>query len=82
MPKWLCYIVYPAVCAIHGFLFGILYAPAEALMFGLNFEQAIAWILSGVVFDVTHGISNIFMGLLIYPLSELLKKLSRQVGLN
>ena len=81
MPKWLCCIVYPAVCGLHGFLYGILYAPAEALLFGLNFEQAIAWIISGIPFDLTHGISNIFMGMLVFPLSQLLHRLSKSVGI-
>ena len=81
MPKWLCCIVYPAVCGLHGFLYGILYAPAEALLFGLNFEQTIAWIFSGIPFDLTHGISNIFMGMLVFPLSQLLHRLSKSVGI-
>ena len=69
------YIVYPTVCTIHGFAFGVLYAPAQALMLGLDFKQTIAWIVAGFTFDVIHGVSNIFMGMLVYPLSELLKKL-------
>ncbi|MBQ3225408.1 MAG: hypothetical protein IJB42_06820, partial [Oscillospiraceae bacterium] len=39
MPKVVAVIVYMAVCSLHGFLFGILYAPAQALMFGLSFEE-------------------------------------------
>ena len=81
MPRWLCCIVYPTICGLHGFLYGILYAPAEALMFRLNFEQAIAWIISGIPFDITHGISNIIMGMLVLPMSELLHRLSKRAGI-
>ena len=35
-------IVYMTVCALHGFLFGTLYAPAQALLFGLDFKGMIA----------------------------------------
>ena len=81
MPKWLCLVVYPIVCSLHGFAFGILYAPAEALFFGLNFQETIAWIASGVVFDTIHGISNFIVGFLIVPFADLLRKLSRKQGI-
>lgn len=68
-------IVYMTVCALHGFLFGTLYAPAQAILFGLNFKGMIAWIVAGLPWDVVHGIGNFFCGILIVPLSGLLKKL-------
>lgn len=82
MPRKWAVAVYPAICAIHGFLFGILYSPAQAIMFGLDFRQTIAWIISGIPFDVIHGISNLIAGLLVYPLSLLLRKLSSSVSLK
>lgn len=72
--------VYPAVCAVHGFLFGALYAPVQALMFGFSFEQTVAWIIAGFPFDIIHGISNLIAGLLILPLSQVLKKLNSSVS--
>lgn len=75
MPKWLCYVVYPALCALHGLAFGILYAPAQAIMFKMSFEQAVAWVMAGVPFDIMHCIGNFAAGLLIVPLSDVLKKL-------
>jgi energy-coupling factor transport system substrate-specific component len=78
MPKSVQYIVYPAVCSLHGFLFGILYAPAEAIMWGLNFEGAIAWIIAGIPFDLLHGFGNLVAGLLILPLSDLMKRLLKK----
>ena len=67
MPKWLAPVVYCAVCAAHGFLYGTLYAPVQALLFGLSFKGMIAWIVAGIPFDITHGISNFFCGILISP---------------
>lgn len=69
--SWLLYIL---VCGAHGFLFGTLYAPAQALMYGLNFEGMIAWIIAGIPFDITHGLSNIICGVLIMPIVNALKK--------
>ena len=51
-------IVYMTVCALHGFLFGTLYAPAQALLFGLDFKGTIAWIAAGLPWDFVHGVSN------------------------
>jgi energy-coupling factor transport system substrate-specific component len=78
IPDKIKYVIYPAICAVHGFAFGILYSPAQALMFGLNLEQTIAWIISGLPFDLIHGVSNFAVGLLIVPLSDLLRKLSNR----
>jgi energy-coupling factor transport system substrate-specific component len=77
MPKKAACIVYSVVCSLHGFLFGILYSPAQALMFGLDFKQTVAWVMAGIPYDVIHGVSNFGLGLLVLPLSETLKKLSR-----
>lgn len=82
MSKKVSAIAYPIVCALHGFMFGILYAPAQALMYGFNFDQMLVWIAGGSVFDIIHGISNFFTGMLILPLSELIKKLLQTRGLT
>lgn len=74
-PKQILAFIYPIICCLHGLGFGILYAPAQALMFGLDFDGMITWIIAGFPFDITHGISNFFAGFLVLPLSELLKKL-------
>ncbi len=74
-------IVYPILTGLHGFAFGTLYAPAQALMFGLNFEQMLAWIVAGLPFDLIHGIGNLIAGLLCFPLSELLGRLARRQGI-
>ena len=77
MARGVSFIVYPVVSAIHGLCFGALYAPVQALVFGLNFEGMIAWIAAGLPFDLLHALGNLLSGFLIVPLSELLVRLSR-----
>ena len=76
MPKKLKCVVYPLLCGVHGFAFGTLYAPAQALMFGFNFEQTLAWIVAGLPWDLIHGVGNLLVGILIVPLSEALARLN------
>lgn len=80
MSKTAQVIVYPILCALHGLCFGVLYAPAQALMFSFSFEQTLAWVVAGLPFDITHAVSNLVAGLLIYPLSLLLKKLNNTIA--
>ena len=75
MPTAVASIVYPLVCCLHGLGFGILYAPMQALLYGFDFEQMIAWIMTGVTFDIIHAIGNFAGGLLILPMVKLLKKI-------
>ena len=78
MPHAVAMVIYPAVCCLHGLLYGVLYAPAQALLFGLDFQGMLAWIAAGLPFDVMHGIGNLFAGLLILPLSSLLFRLEKK----
>lgn len=73
MPPKIRPLVYMFVCAAHGFLFGTLYAPAQALLFGLNFEGMVAWIIAGLPWDFVHGVSNFFCGILIMPIVRILR---------
>lgn len=70
-------VAYMCVCAAHGFLYGVLYAPVQALLFGLSFEGMVAWVVAGLPFDITHGISNFCCGLLIVPIVTALKMAER-----
>ena len=74
MPKKARPIVYMCLCALHGFLFGTLYAPAQALLFGLDFKGMIGWIVAGLAWDAIHGISNFCCGVLICPLIAVLRR--------
>lgn len=80
MPKKIQPIVYMAVCAAHGFLFGTLYAPAQAIIYGLSFKGMIAWIIAGLPWDCIHGVSNFLCGMLIMPIISILRLAERNIG--
>lgn len=75
MPAKVSVPVYMAICSLHGLMFGTLYAPFQALSFGLNFDAMIAWIISGLPFDCIHATGNLVAGTLIVPLSSVLARL-------
>lgn len=79
MPKKIQPIVYMTVCAMHGFLFGTLYAPAQALLYGMNLKTTIAWIIAGLPWDCIHGISNFFCGILIIPIISALRLAQKNI---
>ncbi len=77
MPKKLRPLVYMSVCALHGFAFGLLYAPYQAIAFGLTFDGMLAWFVSGLPFDLIHGVSNFVCGLLIVPIITVLERVGK-----
>lgn len=81
LPKKIRALVYMAVCAGHGFLFGTLYAPAQALLFGMSFQGMVSWIIAGLPFDFIHGVSNFFCGILIVPVISALQLAERNKNL-
>lgn len=74
MPNKIKPFVYMFICSLHGFLYGTLYAPVQALLFGLDFKGMLSWIAAGLPFDVTHGISNFICGILICPFISILNR--------
>ena len=77
MPARIKPIVYMIVCSAHGFLFGTLYAPAQAILYGLDCKGMIAWIIAGLPWDCVHGVSNFVCGLLIMPIVKVLTMLEK-----
>ena len=75
-------VVYVAICALHGFAFGLLYMPTQAIFFSSDPTYLWSWWSIGfVTADIYHGIGNLIFGiLLIYPLSELLLKLQSKMN--
>ena len=63
-------------CALHGILYGTLYAPFQALMFGLSLEGMLSWIVVGFPWDIVHMCGNIVLSVLIAPLYKVIEKLS------
>lgn len=80
MPKKIAPWVYMTVCSLHGFLYGTLYAPVQALMFGYNLEETIAWIIMGFPFDFIHGVSNFFCGIMILPLVKAIRTAHKSIS--
>ena len=79
MPDKVAVPVYSIVCALHGLLFGTLYAPVQALLFGLDFRGMIAWIIAGLPYDAIHAAGNLLTGMLVVPLAAALKKATTAV---
>lgn len=77
LPKKTNRLIYMLVCSMHGFLFGTLYAPAQAIIYGLSIQGIIAWIIAGLPYDCIHGISNFFVGIIIVPIVSLLRRADR-----
>lgn len=82
MPDRAAMIAYPALCALHGLAYGTLYAPWQALAFGLSWDGMLAWIIAGLPFDAVHAAGNLAAGLLILPFSRLLRRLNRRIGIE
>lgn len=73
-------LIYMLVCGAHGLLFGTLYAPAQALLFGLSFKGMIAWIIAGLPWDAIHGLGNLIAGILIMPLVKTLNWADKSIS--
>lgn len=80
LPGKLAPLIYMTLCALHGFLFGTLYAPFQAIVFGLSFKGMIAWIVAGLPYDFIHGVSNFVCGLLILPLVRTIRFCEKRIG--
>ena len=70
--------LYMCIAALHGFSFGTLYAPFQALAYGLNFGGMLTWIAAGIPFDIVHGVSNFFVATLVVPMSAVVKNLEQR----
>ena len=79
IPKKYQSLVYMVVAAMHGFLYGVLYAPAQAVLYGLNIKSTIAWIITGLPFDGIHGVSNFFCAIIVVPLINILQLAERNM---
>ncbi len=79
MPAKIAVPVYTIACALHGLCYGTLYAPAQAFLYGLDFQQTIAWIILGFPYDVIHAVGNLIAGVLIVPLVQVLRRLEQTV---
>ncbi len=76
MPDKISAFVYPLLCGLHGLLFGVLYAPVQAIAFGYDFNMMVKWIITGLTFDIIHFIGDLAAGILVLPVAKILKKIS------
>ena len=79
MKKGVSVFLYAFTSGLHGLFFGTLFAPFQALFFGLNFKGMVAWILQGLPYDLIHGASNFVLGFLTVPLIGVLRKMNRVI---
>lgn len=61
LPRKAAPFICMAVCGLHGLFYGVLYAPVQALFFGLDFKGMLSWIAAGFTFDALHAAGN-FIG--------------------
>ncbi len=80
MPTRVAVPVYMVVAGLHGFLYGTLYAPFQALAFGLDFRGMIAWIVAGLPWDAIQGIGNLCIGTLVVPVVKIIKIALKQTS--
>ena len=78
LPTTVKLILAHAISVLHGLAFGLLYAPAQAMMFKLSFSGMLAWVAAGFSFDLLHAAGNFALGFLLYPLYPLLIRLARR----
>jgi len=66
-------LIYMIICALHGFLYGILYAPVHMFIYGMSFDAIVAWVVVGFPWDFVHGVSNFFCAMLVMPIAKALR---------
>lgn len=74
LPKKTAPLIYMTVCGLHGIFYGILYAPVQAVFFGLDFKGMLSWIAAGFSFDLIHCVSNFLCATLVIPVAALIRK--------
>lgn len=82
MPDKTAVPVYMITAALHGLLYGTLYAPFQALAFGLSFKAMLAWIVAGFPWDLLHAAGNLCVSVLTVPVINILKKGARITNLQ
>ncbi len=77
MPTWLAIPSYMLIGGLHGLAYGTLYAPAQALFFKMDLQMTLAWIATGLPWDLIHAVGNMAACTLVLPLSTLLRRLEK-----
>ena len=80
-PKWRVPL-YMIICALHGFAFGVLYAPFQMLAFSFTPEMTVKWVIAGLPFDFIHGSFNFVAATLVLPVSKALALVEQKTSLE
>lgn len=71
-------LVWALLSGVFGLLFGVLCLPSHWAMSG--FAGGLAWVISGIPYDIIHCVANFVIALLLFmPLRKLLDKLYKQM---
>ena len=71
-PLW-----WAGLAGLFGLAFGLLCSPVYMVSMG-SFSYGIRWWIAGLAFDVTHGVANFVIALVLFvPLRKLLERLSQ-----
>lgn len=74
-------LLWATVSGIYGLLTGLLYVPIYLIVGGIT--MATSWWMSGITYDIIHGVSNFTLGIILFtPLTRLLLKLTKQYKIN
>ena len=74
-------LLWAIVSGIFGFLFGMLYIPLYVISGSAT--SAIGWWISGIPYDITHGIANFILCITFFqPLTKLFFTLKKQYKIN
>lgn len=74
-------LLWATISGIFGLMMGALYIPLYIISGGTAF--AISWWLSGITYDIIHGVSNFVLCIALFkPLTQLMFKLNKQYKIN
>ena len=74
-------LLWSSISGIYGFITGVLYIPLYFISGGVTF--AVSWWVSGITYDIVHGISNFILSIILFkPLVQLMFKLKKQYKIN
>ena len=79
LARWGSYLLWVIVATVYGMLFGLLCSPVYLFIGGWN--MALSWFVSGIPYDIMHGIGNaIMVAVLFIPLDKLFTRLKTTKG--
>lgn len=78
IPSRIAPIIYMMISALHGLLFDVFYAPAYVLFAGYEWHDLGTILLLGLPFSIFQAVGNFVLGILIVPISTLLRKLDKK----